>query len=215
MNIPITASWRSTMRDVVTAIKVHFNFRHDSQVADLIGISRQHIHVAVRENRLIPDKLLESCIVNDIDVTRLLRDAKAVKVSDVDYSESQIKISHFREGEVLLHRENWMQKWYVEKLIGRTVEINESFQIVSIETDEMEPRIHRDSLVVLDPSEKEPKGGIFYLEVDGYGVLRRLVKGNGINHWQLLAGSQVEAESVEFNKDFRVIGKAKCVTSKL
>jgi len=46
-------------------------------------------------------------------------------------------------------------------------------------------------------------------------VLRRLVKGNGINHWQLLAGSQVEAESVEVNKDFRVIGKAKCVTSKL
>jgi hypothetical protein len=208
------ALWRSSMRDIVTAIRDHFNYRHDSQVADFIGISRQHIHVAVRENRLVPDKLLEACIQHQIDISRLLRDGKAVNLSDVNYDESQLTVSIYEEGSVIPKRENALPKWYLEKMIGRSIDINERFAIVHVESDEMEPKITAGSTVFLDTSTKEPKSGLFYLEVNGYGFIRKLVKAREESDWFLSStSSQQHQEPMGFPNDFSIIGKVRGVTT--
>ena len=50
------------MRQIVDALKTKLGFKHDSQIADAVGLSRQHMHLAVRENRLVPDRFLQFCI---------------------------------------------------------------------------------------------------------------------------------------------------------
>ena len=211
-----TAPWRCSMRDIVTAIKNHFNYLHDSQVADLLGISRQHIHVAVRENRLVPDKLLETCVQHEIDLSRLLRDGKAVKLSDVNYDDSQLTVSVYEEGSVIPKRENALPKWYLEGIIRRDVDINERFAIVHIETDELEPKIPQGSQVLLETGIKEPKGGHYYLQIGGYGLIRKLIKAQQEDEWLLLDGSsQHPQKPLKFPDDFSIIGRVRSVTAAL
>lgn len=197
------------MRQIVDALKTKLGFKHDSQIADAVGLSRQHMHLAVRENRLVPDRFLQFCLQKNIDISMLLESGKAISTNDIDYSESSIEVSEYEEGNVIPTSEKNMPKWFAEKILDRKIDLNESISCLTVESDEMEPKIPRGTILFLDKKIEIPRGGIFYLNVNGYGVVRKLMKATEENKWYLLT-NQTEVNQnkpLDFRKDFSIIGR--------
>jgi len=142
------------MRQIVDALKERLNYKHDSQIADAVGLSRQHIHLAVREDRLVPDRFLQFCLKEDIDISRLLKDGKAIKTYDIDSSDSSIDLSTYLEGEVVPSGRRTIPKWFADLIFRRNVDLNETQALLVVESDEMEPKIQRDSILFLDRSRR-------------------------------------------------------------
>ena len=210
--------WRKEMRHIVDAMKTHLNFKHDAQVADAVGLSRQHIHMAVKENRLVPDKFLQFCLSADIDISRLLKDGKAVLVSSIDQSDSNVNVSHYREGGITPFSKRSMPKWMADLSLRRDVDLNETIAMLTVETDEMEPKIKKDSIVYLDTIAKTPQGGYSYLNMNGYGIIRRLTKATGGKDlWHLRAEAEEGAygEPLEFDRDFSIIGRVQFISHRI
>lgn len=201
--------WRREMRQIVDALKKRLDFRHDAQIADAVGLSRQHLHLAVRENRLVPDKLLQFCINKDIDITRLLRDGKAVTSNDIDNSDTSIDVSEYEEGSVIPNCTRNIPIWFAEIALNRKIETDESISYLRIESDEMEPKIPRGTIAFLDRSVAKPQGGHFYLNLRGYGVVRRIMKATDENKWYLLTSQSelTENKPLDFGGDFSIIGR--------
>lgn len=201
--------WRKDMRQIVDALKTKLGFKHDSQIADAVGLSRQHMHLAVRENRLVPDRFLQFCLQKNIDISMLLESGKAISTNDIDYSESSIEVSEYEEGNVIPSSKKNMPKWFAEKILDRKIDLNESISCLTVESDEMEPKIPRGTILFLDKKTEKPVGGIFYLNVNGYGVVRKLMKATEENKWYLLT-SQSEVNQnkpLDFGEDFSIIGR--------
>jgi len=205
------------MRQIVDALKERLNFKHDSQVADAVGLSRQHIHLAVREDRLVPDRFLQFCLKEDIDISRLLKDGKAIKTYDIDSSDSSIDLSTYLEGEVVPSGRRTIPKWFADLIFRRNVDLTETQALLVVESDEMEPKIQRDSILFLDRSSKTPQGGHFYLNLNGFGVIRRLMKANLENKWYLLTSDseRIYSDPLEFEKDFSIIGRIQFVSQRI
>ena len=200
--------WRVSMQTITDALSAHYNFRTVAQLADFLELSRQHLHIANKQDRLVPDKLLKACIKREIDITRLLRDGKAVKISDVDYSNTDIELSHYEEGQVLPHSKKTIPKWMADIVFKRDVDINESLAMLVVTSDELEPKLPRDSLLFLDTKRQEPQGGHYYLNLNGYGVIRRMLKAKESNAWILKTKEEYEGWSPSvLNEDFQIIGK--------
>ena len=209
--------WRKEMRQIVDALKNKLNFKHDSQIASAVGLSKQHMYLAVKEDRLNPDRILQFCLNYNIDITRLLRDGKAVSTADLEYSDSAIELSQYVEGSVVPTSKKTIPKWFADLIFRRNVNLNETQALLVVESDEMEPKIQRDSILFLDRSSTTPQGGHFYLNVNGYGVIRRLMKANHENKWYLLTSDseRIYNDPLEFEKDFSVIGRIQFVSQRI
>lgn len=209
--------WRVTMAQITESMMNHFNFKTIAQLAELMHISRQHLHIANKSDRLIPDKLLQTCLTHEIDITRLLRDGKSVKVSDVDYSESTIEVLLYKEGQVMPYAKKNLQKWIAELMIKRDLDVNESGAMLNILSDEIEPKIAEGSTVFMDTNLIDPQSGLFYINLNGYGVVRQLMKAREKECWHLLSNFKRNnidppmAEPLEFEKDFIILGKIQSV----
>ena len=196
------------MRQIIDALK-RLGFKHDAQIADAVGLSRQHLHLAVRENRLVPDRFLQFCIKMDIDITRLLKEGKAITSNDVDNSDTSIDISEYEEGSVIPKGTRNIPKWFAEIVLNRKIETDESISYLRIESDEMEPKIPRGTVTFLDRDVEKPQGGHFYLNVRGYGVVRKIMKATEENKWYLLTNQSdmTENKPLDFGEDFLIIGR--------
>ena len=205
------------MDQIVSAIKNHYEFRNGAQVAEFLGISRQHLYIAIKNDRLIADRLLPVAIDNNIDLTRLLRDGIAADMKDTDYSESELTVQIYKEGETEPYTKRNIQKWIADFLYRRDVHIYENLAALIVESEEMEPKVRRDSMVFIDTSEQEPRGGIYYLEVNGFGLVRKLVKANENQKWYLLTTQEegINKEPLTFKKDFSVIGRIQQATIRI
>ena len=205
------------MDEIISAIKSHYEFRNGAQVAEFLGISRQHLYISIKNDRLIADRLLPVAIDANIDLTRLIRDGVAVDMKDADYSESELTVSFYREGEVLPYTKRNIQKWLADFLYRREIQIYENLAALVVESEEMEPRLQRDSMVFIDTNDKKPKGGIYYLEVNGFGLVRKVVKANETNKWYLLTNQEdgINREPLQFEKDFSIIGRIQQSTNRI
>ena len=209
--------WRKEMREIVDGIKEHMNLRSDTQAAEFLGISRQHLHISILNDKLMPDRLIETCIKNDIDITRLLKDGRATKLSDIDYSDTDCPLLRYKEGSVVPSSKRTIPKWFAEIVFKRKIGLDEVLGLLELETDEMEPKIKQDSIVYIDTLAKNPVGGLFYLDVKGYGMLRRLVKAHEENKWYLTghADDSQRGEAITYGEEFKIIGKCQFMTTKI
>lgn len=209
--------WRKQMREIVDGIKDHMNLRSDTQAAEFLGITRQHLHLSILKDKLMPDRLIESCIKNDIDITRLLKDGRATSLSHIDYSDTDVPINVYNEGSVMPNSKRDLPKWFCEIVFKRQIALDEVLAMVNLSTDELEPKIKQDSTVYIDTSAKEPIGGFFYLDVRGYGMLRRIVKAPEENKWFLTNFSDDgnKGEPITFVEDFKIIGRCQFMTTKI
>jgi len=209
--------WRKDMRQIVDGIKEHMNHRSDTHAAEFLGISRQHLHISITNNKLMPERLLEVCLQNDIDITRLLRDGRVSKLSEIDYSGSDVPLMIYKEGQVDSRSSKNIPKWLAEKIFSRSVGLTEVLGMIELKTDEMEPRIKEKSIVYLDTSDTKPVGGYFYLNVRGYGMIRRLLKANEPDKWFLTKSSEdgFMGEPITYERDFEIIGRCQFMMTKI
>ncbi len=212
-----TLMWRKDMRTIVDGLKHHMNLRSDTQAAEFLGITRQHLHISVMKDKLMPDRLIESCIKHDIDITRLVKDGRATKLSEIDYSDTDIPISVYKDGSVIPNAKRNLPKWFAEVVFRRKVGLNEVLGMIELETDEMEPKIKQDSVVYIDTASKTPVGGLFYLDVQGYGMMRRLLKATEQDKWFLTGHSDdsQRSEAITYGTDFTIIGKVQFMTTRI
>ena len=205
------------MREIVDGIKVHMNYRSDAQAADFLGISRQHLHISITNNKLMPERMLEVCISNGIDITRLLRDGRATALSEVDYSDTEVPIAQYREGEISPFSKKSFPKWFAEIVFRRKIGLNEVLGMVQLDSDELEPKIQRDSVIYIDTMMTTPIGGMFYVEVDGYGTLRRLSKSSQADRWHLTAGEEysMSGDGLLIHEEFNIIGRCQFTTTRM
>lgn len=209
--------WRKSMRDISDALKKKMNFRHDAQLADFLSTTRQHLYVATREDRFLQDRIVQKAIENDIDLTRLIRDAVAVPTSDNDYSEAEITLSEYEEGDILPLRKRGIQKWMADFILKTSIDINSTISMVKIISDEMSNSLPRGSYCFIDSDQTKPHAGKFYLDVNGYGMLRTIMKAPEPDMWYLLAQGKEPSEKncFTFNDQFKVIGKCIGLVSRL
>lgn len=204
------------MRQIIDGLKAHLNMRSDTQAAEFLGISRQHLHISVTNDKLMPERMLEVCINNDIDITRLLRDGRATKLSDVDYSDTDVPIAQYREGEVVPFSKRTLPKWFAEIVFRRKVALNEVLAMVQLETDEMEPKLMRDSIIYIDTKMKTPIGGLFYVEVSGYGMIRKLIKASEPEKWHLqMIDEPATGDGLKIGEEFSIIGRCQFSTARI
>jgi len=209
--------WRKEMRVIVDGIKNHMNLRSDTQAAEFLGISRQHLHISILKNKLMPDRLIETCIKHDIDITRLLKDGRATKLSNIDYSDTDVPLKIYREGSIIPKSKRDIPKWFAERVFRREIGLDETLGLLELETDEMEPKIKEGSIIYIDTLARHPIGGFFYVNLNGYGVLRRLVKATMVDKWHLTGhfdDTQL-GKAVTHGTEFNIIGKCQFVTTKI
>ena len=201
--------WRKTMKEISEALKAHLKFRHDAQLADFLQTTRQHIYVAIKEDRFLSDKVIKKCIENDIDLTRLIRDAKAVSTSQIDYSEAEIQVSEFEEGDVFPIRKRGLQKWIAEFFFQRTIDLNETLSSVKVLSNELSDTIKKGNYAFVDSSLTKPQAGNYYINLNGYGMFRKIMKAPEKDQWFLLADGEEPADRNKFSiqNDFEIIGK--------
>jgi hypothetical protein len=218
-NTGFKAHWRQNMREIVDALKSHMNLRSDTQAAEFLGISRQHLHISIIKNKLMPDRLIEACIKNDIDITRLLKDARATKLSDVDYSDTEVPLIVYKEGSASSNiiAKRSIPKWHAEKIFNRKVGLNEVLGMIEVTSDDLEPKVKEGSTVYVDRQNKEPTSGLHYVEMNGYGVVRKLVKAPNHDQWYLTsnADNTEHTHPLTHGTDFNVVGRCLTMTGRI
>ena len=210
--------WRKNMREIVDGVKAFANLRSDTQAAEYLGITRQHLHISIMKDKLMPDRLIETCIKNDIDITRLLRDGRATRLSEIDYSDTDVPLALYTEGSIIPKSKRNLPKWMAEIVFRRSIGLDEVLGMIELSTDEMEPKVKRDSIIYVDTLFKEPVGGLFYVDVGGYGVIRRLMKANEPEKWHLATGTEdgsQRGEPIRYGEDFKIVGKCQYVTTRI
>jgi hypothetical protein len=205
------------MREIVDGVKSHMNLRSDTQAAEFLRVSRQHLHISITKDKLMPERMLEVCLNHDIDITRLLRDGRATKLSDMDYSDTEVPVGQFREGTIIPFRKRAIPKWFAEIVFRREIGLTEVLGMIELESEDLEPKIRRDSIIYIDTKLKDPVGGLFYCDVSGYGMIRRLVKASEQDKWYLLAEDEaaVKEAPLTFGEGFRIIGRCQFMTTRI